>query len=543
MDKLAKNKRIDTRADRIQKLAKFYTALYTGKGQEDILLNYRRSENDIQKKQRQRLTKTRTKHVIGNIENVFDKLRVIDKATINIKDDKLAKEILDNDVEDKAFEYVKYYNLTDPNAFIVFGEEDDNYTFKIVKSNQIKDYQYDYDKLKFLWVKSGKKDFVEYLPNEVNYYYKEKREGLEAVTIDDDIFYKESTKTAFPYAFRLGYLKDVETDFATAVGLLEKASELFYTLIWDGSELDIIKATHGVIRTWAYAEKCTHNYTKEGLHYSCDSGYIKHNGVIEKSCAVCNGTGLKIPTSSQDIIYFGEPRGNYNDSVPLDKMVHQLTIDDSILTMRREDLELLEAKIIKTVFNSNYITQNEITKTATEVRIDQEGVVSALGAMGNHVSSLFVWKARCIASYINASAEDIFHGFSMNFSLDTVDSLLNDRKTAIEAGAPKYVIDVIDYSIMKKQHIDNPNFIDRLNVWEQFRPFADKGDNERMGIIAMLPQNHPKRQLYYYFGEVKTEILDKYGDKFYEMKHDKRRELIYQTLQKIIREIEPNTVM
>lgn len=533
------NRRVDTRVDRIQKLATFYTALYTGKGQEDILLNYRQSENDIQKKQRKRLTKTRTKHVIGNIENVFDKLRVIDKATINIKDERLLREIRERDIEDKAFEYVKYYNLTDPNAFIVFGQEEDDYAFKIVKSSQIKDYQYDYDKLKYLWVKSGKKDFVEYLPNAVNHYYKEKREGLETVTIDEDIYYKESTATPFPFAFRLGYLKDVETEFSTAIGLLEKASELFYTLIWDGSELDIIKATHGVIRTWAYAEKCTHNYMKEGLHYSCDSGQIKHNGTIEKTCGVCNGTGLKIPTSSQDIIYFGEPRGSYNDSVPLDKMVHQLTIDDSILTMRREDLEMLEAKIIKTVFNSNYITQNEITKTATEIRIDQEGVVSALGAMGSHVSKLFIWKTRCIANYIKASAVDIFHGFSMNFSLDTVESLLEDRKRAIEAGAPKYVIEVIDYAIMKKQHIDNPNYIDRLVVWEQFKPFSDVETNEKLAMIAMLPQEHPKRQLYFYFREVKRQVEESIGDKFYTMKFDKQRELIYQTLKKVKLSEEP----
>lgn len=522
----------DELIDRIQELAKFYKAVYTGKDQDWILLDYRKNETKEQKKQRKRITKTRTKHVCNQIENIYDRLRVIDKSVIRIDNSKVANYASEKALEERAFAYTKYYNLVDANAHVIFGERNGEPYFNIAESKDIISYSYDWDEMDHIAVKESDESHFIYTPREVSHWttYKPIEEATqEESPIDGNIYYVTRFETSTCHAFRLGIHKDLETGFSSMVGILEAASELFYTLIWDGSELDLIKATHGIIRTWAYAEPCRHNYMQEGRHHSCDGGIIKCAGEIVSNCNACNGKGLKIPTTSQDIIYFQEPTDASN-TISLDKMIHTQTISNSILEMRREDLEMHESKILRTVFNSNQVTRKDITKTATEAKIDQEGIVSALGAVGNKTSELFMWMCACLCDYYEVPDNErlSFHGYNMDFSLDTIESLLDQRIKAISANVPKHVIDVIDYAILKKQHIDNPRYIDNINTWEKFRPFSDKDTNERLAMITLLPQDDPKRMLYYNFAEIKQEIIEEYGDSFYDFGYEKQKSLIYQ---------------
>lgn len=48
--------------------AKFNKAMYTGLGQKEWLLNYRKEETKEQKDQRERITRTKTKHICRKIE-------------------------------------------------------------------------------------------------------------------------------------------------------------------------------------------------------------------------------------------------------------------------------------------------------------------------------------------------------------------------------------------------------------------------------------------------------------------------------------------
>ena len=524
--------------------AKFYNSVYSGKNQDDILTNYRLKESDNQKAQRKRITKTRTKHVAKQIENILDQLRTLDKAAKVIegkgKEQDLKDYIYNNNIEKLAFEFVKYYNLTDANAYLVCGvNEHDDIIFTPVECKNIYEPLIINDNLRFLIIDRidridsvNVKSFTLYSENLIieleNSKTKRFTEG-EKVSIKTETYFIHQTVTKLCYAFRLGYRKNIATNLETSTSILDSASELFTQLIWEGSELDVIKATHGIVQKFVHAPNCTfqtneiNTETNETTHYQCSEGILIGNGP-SKPCTSCKGSGLRIHTSSQDIIYIPEPRDPSN-SLALDKLVHIEYIPDSILQFRKDDVKELEEKIVKTVFNSNYLTKETNAKTATGERIDQQGLYSALGMLGTHVSDCFIWMCECIMDIKQISDVTVHHGYSLDLKLDTIESLIDKRGKAVTAGAPIEVIQVIDYAILQKQHVDNPRALDKIAVWEQYRPFADKSENERQSIIATLDRYDPFRILYVYFGSIKSKVTSA-NDGFFELDTVKQRALI-----------------
>jgi len=100
--------------------AKYQKAIYTGKEQDYILYEYRKAESDNQKKQRSRISITRTKHKGRQIENTINQLEVMDKPAIKVLHENpeivasLDSFIQKNNIKTLAFDYVKYYGaMTD----------------------------------------------------------------------------------------------------------------------------------------------------------------------------------------------------------------------------------------------------------------------------------------------------------------------------------------------------------------------------------------------------------------------------------------------
>lgn len=510
----------DSHYERRVALAKEYKCYYTGKDQQWILDEYRKNENAEYKAQRKRLTKTHSKHVVAQIENIYDKLRTLDTSAINIKNAPKTKQFMyDNNLEEIAYQFVKYGNLLDANQGIYFYVENDTPVFQVVQSDNIYTMKYQFDKLVYVSTKVGEKTY-EYYPNKT------------VETFNKIETTSEATKR--PHFFRVGFKKDVETKLETCVGILEPASELFKNLVCDGSELDVIKALHGIVRTDAYADLCTNKAVRDGKTLTCSNGTLKDDkGTAYEKCGACT-KGLKIPTSSQDVHYFQKPFPG-QPVQPLGELTKYTTIDQNILDMKRDDLKETANTIIRVVFNSNNVTQKDlVVKTATESKIDYEGVISAIGSMGKVVSEVYMWMGELIADFFEEKEATIFHGFTLDLSEDTLDSLIARRKSA--EGLPKHIIEVLDYAILKKQHIDNPDFVDNLNVWTKFMPFSDLTINERTALISTLPDTDKQKQLYLHFQDVKNRIIEE-EEKFYKEKYMAQRKIIYNTLEKVLNEI------
>lgn len=556
-----KRKTPNTKLAKPVKDARFQRAVYTGQDQEYILSRYRTKESKTQVEQRNRITNTRTKHTARQIENVIDQLEVMDKPSIKVINEKeeiargVTDFIYDECLGQLAFDFVKYYNLTDANAFVVCGvNEYEEIEYRVLEVNNVYDYKTLNKKLKFVVFKSERKieknivyDYSLYHHKGVLLYEdvrgKERPEGSNVVQVDKDRFYTTSTETQMMYAFRLGFKEDMTNNQETTVALGDSASELWTSLIWQGSELDVIDATHGIVKQFAYARRCTYrNKTAQG-ETSCNQGKLMLNGALtgNKCPNNCVG-GLVTHTSNQDIILYEMPKGDA-DLKDLSKLIHTEFIPDNMLSYKKEYIKEIKEEIIKTMFNSSMVTKDEINKTATKVMADLTGIYATLNQIGNQVTQCFIWMARC-ASFIKYGVDsDIIHGYTLSLKLDDMFSLADKLKALQESNAPIVLQDAIKMAMVEKQNMASPVFVARYSIWESLKPFSDKNKDEVQQLLSRLPDVFRDKVFYNFFSRIRSKIdSNPNSDKdFYEATQEKRMTLIDNEIDLIINEIKEVT--
>ena len=339
-------------------------------------------------------------------------------------------------------------------------------------------------------------------------------------------------ETRRSFAFKLGYIQDATTEGQLSVSIIDSASKLIKSLITQGGEHDSTLATQGITKQFAYAERCTFQ-APEGIE--CNGGYLlQHGAHTGRKCHSCNGTGLNIHTSSQDILLFPMPQYGAENPLKLSELIHTEHVPDSILQGRGELLKDLEREIVMTVFNNAVsMTPSEIAATATEKVIEHEGIYSALNQLGKQVSECFIWMVECIGELMGFDNFEVLHGYTLELKLESVESLSQKRKRLIEANAPHEVISALDLAILKKQHIDSPKAVDRFVTWQRYKPFNDKSESTVLQILASLPATNYYKILYTFWGQIKTEIEVTRGDEFHRATDDRRRAMIDEEVNKI----------
>jgi len=549
---IKRNKQNDL-LEKTVKDAQYQKAIYTGEGQRSILLKYRERETENQKNDRERITISRTKHIAHQIENVLNQLDIMDKPAISVihendeVKDVLAKHIYDNNLNNLAFKFVKYYNIVDANTFLVCGyNRFGDIEFTPLTSDSVYDFYIVNDRIK--WVifqverKEGQKTVYDYkLYHENGIISYNNKLGSEPTEETYGDYYVTNIETQRMFAFRLGYLHDSVTNFKTCVSILDCASVLFKSLIWQGSDLDIDIAKHGIIKQFAYAKRCNYESIddKNGRMY-CENGMLYVNGMsnIENAnCPKCHGTGLMMHTSNQDVIKFPMPHEG-ETGLKLNELTHTVFLPDSILDAKKQYIAEIKDEIIKTIFNASIVTKDEIAATATEKVIDLQGIYATLNILGKQVSECFIWMVECISELMEYENVEVVHGYTLNLKLESVETLMEKRSKAIQANAPMEVIKSIDLAILQKQHIDTPKFINRYSIWEKYRPFADKSDTVALQILSGLSQTNKYKILYNFFGQIKQNIISKYGDSFFDYTDDQRDAIINDEVEKIRVEIQ-----
>lgn len=310
------------------------------------------------------------------------------------------------------------------------------------------------------------------------------------------------TKSKRIPVMRVGYMLDARTRNATCVSPLQKAEKLFYDLIWTKSEYDLAKALHWFYQKFIYAPECNYIDPHDNDNY-CQRGELTGTG---KKCPNCDGTGMLVHTTVQDVIILKMPN-QAEEIVPLSNMVHYENIDISIGKHLQEDFKSIEADIFKAVFNSQAFDRSEIAVTATEKTLDLRAVKNALISFANQCSRVYKFIIEMAAIYTdNDEGLIIQHKHPRDFKLETIEDLVAKRKNAIDSGAPYHIIRNIDMGIMELQNQDNPEVLQMMMAREKFRPFREKNDTERMFILAALKAEDYHRILWMHFEEIMTEI-------------------------------------
>jgi len=546
------NKKVSQAID----LAIKQTSYYTGQGQDKMLLSYRERESVEQKEQRKRLYIARTKHVIRTIENIYNQLDKMDKPAINIVSNNerfkegLESYIYQNNLDSLAFQFVKFYNLIDANTFLTCRKNEyDDIVFHPVQSFNLYDFYFVNNQLKWVIFRferevNNQKVFDYELYHNNGYVIFEDIKGkqiTEGSQVKDGYIVTE-VETKKNFAFRLGYLVDPISNNELCSSIIDSASELIRALITQGGEHDSTLATQGITKQFAYAERCTFQAPD---NIECVHGYLNQNGApLGKKCSSCNGTGLNIHTSSQDILLFPMPGIGEDSPLKLSDLIHTEHVPDIILKGRSEYLKELEKEIVMTVFNNAVaMSPSEVQVTATEKVIEIQGVYAALNQLAKQVSECFIWMVECVGELMGYSDFEVLHGYTLDLKLESVESLSEKRKRLIDANAPHEVISALDLAILKKQHIDSPATVNRFVIRQRYKPFNDKSENTIMQILASLSNTNYYKILYTFWGQIKTEIETKYGDSFYSASDEQRRKYIDDEVEKIkqtIQSDEPN---
>jgi hypothetical protein len=531
-----------------QKKATLLKKIYTGEGQDEILLDYRKRESVGQKEDRKRITITRTKHIVKQTENVFNQLDFMDKPAIKVisKNERVSESlnqyIYDNNLDSYAFNLTRYYNLIDSNTFIVCREgEFQDVEFKVVTSSQLYDVYYSNAVLKgvvFRFERESEKikvfDYELYTNDGV--YIFEDRKGKDATDKElKDGFIVTRIQTGKMFAFPLGYIVDDDNSGKIFCSILEPATELFKNLIWQGSELDTDLAKHGIIKQFQYQQKCNYRSQNKEVTHICNNGYLLENNIpTSHKCPHCDGSGLKYHKSSQEIISLPYPDDPTN-APKLADLSHTIFAPNHTFEFKKNIIKEIEQDIIKTIFNSSIITQSDVATaaTATEKVIELQGVYAALNQLGKKVSDLFIWMVECVGYYRGFNDFEVLHGYTLNLKLESIETLVEKRKKMLDASAPNETIKAIDMAIMMKQHMDSPQYINNLAVWEQYRPFSDKSENIIQQILSNYPNTNYYKILYIFWSDIKNNIEKEYGEMFFDMEDQKRKEIIKTEVEKI----------
>ena len=571
-------------------LADFYYQILTGEDQKELIISYKPNETASQKQQRLRITNTKTAYIAGKVFQQWKEIQRNDQNVDNIdfvsdsQANQQAKEYLNTatwdfynglSVTDYVHDFCRRMNFYDPNAWLV---EEFYYDFEgnlraaplELYSHNCVDYKRTYGVLDYVigrWsvkCQAGKKEYKGYKytiygkdysvslteigeqgkcelkPLELydgeaerDYIYIEDLNGKVKVYLEE-VF--ETMSGEVP-AIQSGYIRDAQTKWETFVGILESARNVFLDLINSKSEYDLHKALHGFIQKYAFVDKCTYTTNSDaGAPDRCDGGKLRLSG---QQCPKCKGTGVDVHTTVQDVIYVAKPEDK-SQMIELDKLVHYVEIPKHIIDGHKEDLKEFEREVSLAIFNANVFDRSEIAMTATEKRLNLQGVYNAFGEFCNmSLGRVYPFIIEQLARYNGFEDQmTVSYHCPQDYRLETIAELLQQRKSAIDAGAPYEIVQALDVQIMQKQHQDDPLYVAQMKAADKFKPFRGKTKDEVLVILSMLPQLHPKRILWMFFDDIFEAIFANpaYAELFHKWSYNNQKEVVGAEVKRIIEE-------
>lgn len=560
-------------------VAKWCKQVNTGDDQKEILIKYRVNESEKQKEQRYRVYNSRTPQVCNKVKALYNEVHRSDDVIDNIKydgdgDESKAKvESLETYCEKfdglkSARSYLtrrnKYYNFFDPNAWVVVEFEGDGkdrmiYPFE-VSSKQAYDFHVERGVLQYLtgciervykdqhnnavvnrkytlYASKINIDIIEVPENRTKLKDWVEPEGYQIIKrtntaqVVKEFFFKiYRTENKYCPASRFGFMEDVETDCRTCISPLHLSEKSIQRLIWRTSTLDISHACHGFYKMMMYTERCNHREVIEGNQYHCDNGYIGSN-----PCKSCKGTGKRMHVSDQDVVmYLIDQSNNTGQLTPLSSLIHYATISTDLIKEQKQEVEDAISDSLSTIFNENIFDKSILANTATGIHYNWRSVNNRLMDYADHDAELYTFIVRTIAMIQNIDQGlEVEYGYASDFKLESIQELLTERKTAVDSSTPAEVIKSLDLKILSKQHRDNPDYVARFKVKDQFKPLRTKKMEERIMILESLPEFHPMKILNQYHDEIFDTIFA-LRPNFVEIPYLKQKQLVEEEVQKVI---------
>jgi hypothetical protein len=345
-------------------------------------------------------------------------------------------------------------------------------------------------------------------------------------------------------AFRVGYVRDLQTDGRTFVAPFHAAMPYLDKAIKQVSEYDLSHALHifpqKIVRL---TETCKGDGTEDGR---CKGGKLLDG----TTCKVCNGTSRPVHTSAQDIIEIELPENIKDDGfIPLSELVHYVELPVELLKFQKECINEFSHQVHQAVFNSTALLQQHTTqgqtsdpqKTAFEVDNDMDSVYDTLSPFADKYSASWMSIVEMISILTdNQDNVTFIHRFPSRFKLKTRELLYQEYKTASESSLPGFVIQSIADELAETVFMDDADDLLKYRVKQRFFPFKGKTRPEIMQALTSEQVLKETKTLYYYFDMIFDELESenaKNKSDFYLLKKEDQKAAIDKKVQELMAKI------
>lgn len=268
----------------------------------------------------------------------------------------------------------------------------------------------------------------------------------------------------------------------------------------------------------------------------CTNGYTRAG----RKCSVCNGTGVKVHKSGQDIITLPMPDSK-DEMFDLTKMMATFSPPIDLLKFQSDMIDAYEPKIHQAVFNTTVMVEKSIVKTATEATDDIDNAYDALSELASKCKSVWLSVAKFL-SYINGTSGQLLFIYKnpLDWKLKTNTVLYTERKLINDSGAPGFAKTAVDDDIANNLFADDSEQLLAYKVQKLFRPFIGKSDAEIEYIMVENYTTINKKVLWQNFDDIFLQAQQENQD-FYLMQYDAQKKIIDKMVEDLVTALAPTT--
>ena len=312
------------------------------------------------------------------------------------------------------------------------------------------------------------------------------------------------------------------------ISMIDDAIPILMKMVKANSELDLTMALHAFPQKIQYARRCDY----EG----CDDGYLPEGG----ECPQCNGSGVKMITTSQDSLVIKLPKDT-KDIIDIRNLIHYVYPPVDLVEFQDKYISRLTEWCKEAVYNTEIFSRKEIAETATGKNIDLQNVYDSLYTLAENYSVTWEFIVTSVAKITDMdeglTAKMIF---SKDFKMKSLNDLYNELKLVSDSKADSFVKDQIQDDIARVMYHDNPTEYYKWVTKKAFYPFSGKSPQEI--AIALTSPYIPDeiKTLYYNFGWLLDMIameLEKKRINFWMLPVNEQYEIIQKYVKKLIPEI------
>jgi hypothetical protein len=505
-------------------LANTYKQIASLDNQQELVLSYKPSEDETQRKQRLKIYKSKTPSVTNRIMSQFDFIKGAPRLVDNIEyidgDNQDATAALNKSVsnfygsqtlQQYLEEKQKHYSLYDPNAWLILSPVVDGGNIVtaspiIAESADVLDYQQTGGLTKYIVVrekieKKGEKDITNYFVYSggfVFYAAEKTKQDLPDIQPAENALIDGSKYFIYVYdtgakqtpAIRFGYIPDDRTKGETFVGIIEPVVEDFKDLVNQKSEYDLSLALHTFLKKYQIVDPCDYqtspaNRCKNGILYPSND-----------TCPSCKGSGYKMHVSVQDAILVKRDHEE-DQKIKLSEMIHYATMPFDIVNHQATRVDKLANEIPMYIFGVDINTRPTGSVTATEINNFYNSIYMVISPFAQQISENYIFTVKIMAQMIGIDEGLVVsHRYPKNFKMETMSELLIILESAKRANASPDIVWGIEQRILELQNKDNPEQIALAKLKRKFRPFSSLSDQERVMALAELPSNDVNKVLY-----------------------------------------------